>query len=542
MVTPAVPADVRQALVTATYEWLVRQTVRAMRRGQRKSAAGWCAVAGELTALFPSPTLADERLEDVLRSLATPRAGTAGHRGPPKRWLHVMSLAYRTGGHTALVRRWLEMAPGDERHDAALTYQPEADWPEAFVRGVQSRGGRVVSVAAAGAQLLARADALRVLSEEYDAVVLHVHPWDVIPAIAFGGPGGCPVLLMNHADHAFWFGSSIADAVVNIRPSGELLSRQQRGCRVHLRLPVPLPDSTFVPADGRQRSETRRSLGIRADAVVFLTVGSRFKYLPMGDFSFLDAAGRILERRPDAVVLVVGPAGQDDGWPALVGRFGAQLRVMGTQPDLTPYFAVSDIYLEGFPFGSLTALLEAVSAGLAPVLAPSLCPLPYRSDDFALDTLPIAADVDGYVELALTLAADVPAAREHAARLAEQVRAAHGAPGWLAWLSVVAKFVRDCGTHSVVPIAGARPLDDERVRYWAGFVDRSREDTAFGWAYRTAMRDGLRPKVDRAMLAALRSAGAQQGTSPLKPWALAFVSHLLAALPAKAASFLYERM
>ena len=453
----------------------------------------------------------------------------------------MLTHAYRTGGHTALVRRWIEMAPGTEHHDAALTHQLEDQWPEAFVRSVHSRGGRIVPVAAASRDILVRADVLRKLSEEYDVVVLHVHPWDVVPVIAFGASGGCPILFMNHADHVFWFGGSIADAVLNIRTSGELLSREQRACRVNLRLPLPLPVSNEAPTDDDRRLKVRECFGIDANAVVFLTIGSRFKYLPVGNLDFRDAVIQLLERRANAVMLVVGPAAHEDGWPPLVSRFGSRLRVVGTQTDLTSYFELSDIYMEGFPFGSLTALLEAVLAGLAPVLAPSLCPLPFRSDDFVLDTLPIAASVADYVDLALSLADNVAAARNKAAGLAQLLRVAHSPPGWLVPLSAVAEFVRDVDDHSVASISGAHPLDTDRVQYWAEFIDRARGDTAFGWAYRTAMREGLTPRVDLAMMAALRSAKAQ-GLSSLKPWTKTLGSHVLAALPKKVANYLYERI
>ena len=66
--------------------------------------------------------------------------------------------------------------------------------------------------------------------------------------------------------------------------------------------------------------------------------------------------------------------------------------------------SAATVYLEGFPFGSLTAMLEAALAAVPPVMAPALCPLPYRSDDFALHDEPVPEDVDAYVARALALA------------------------------------------------------------------------------------------------------------------------------------------
>jgi hypothetical protein len=69
---------------------------------------------------------------------------------------------------------------------------------------VGSRRGKVTAIGSNGS-LLDRAKALRELAwREADRVVLPVHMWDPIPAIAFGIEGGPPVFVLKHADHAFW--------------------------------------------------------------------------------------------------------------------------------------------------------------------------------------------------------------------------------------------------------------------------------------------------------------------------------------------------
>ena len=378
--------------------------------------------------------------------------------------------------------------------------------------------------------LAARADRLREIAAGYDAVVLHIHMWDPVPLMSFGTPGGPPVFLVNRADHVF--GSEPASRIA----SSTSVHRARRCAsriagRPHRSLPLPLP-RTFTTIDRALGVVCRETLSIAPQAPVFLTIGTSYKYRPLAGFSFIDAAEQLLARVPDAHLIAVGPGDGASEWAGVRSTFAPRVHTVGVQQDVRPFVAAATVYLEGFPFGSLTALLEAVLGGLPPVLAPAQCPLPYRSDDFALASVSVPEDIPAYVREARALATTSQVS--HTDALRQRVVKAHCQPHWNTHLAEVRELVVSGLRHDVYPLAHAQPLDIERARYWARFLRGGNHDNPFRATFASALRRGLRPRVDRALARALEQA---RGTGPpvAHPLTAALGIRVLSVLPKRAA-------
>jgi hypothetical protein len=174
--------------------------------------------------------------------------------------------------------------------------------PPSLQQAIENSGGRI-HIADPAASLLNRAAWLRRLAaEDANYVILHVDPVDVICGVAFGVPGGPPVMLVNHAAHLFWNGASTADQVVNCRGS-ELevfWSATYRGIGLSRCAIVPTP--LLVPkslesgeaSKPELKRQSRQTLGVAVDAIVILTVGSSFKYLPIDGLNKILKVGRKL--------------------------------------------------------------------------------------------------------------------------------------------------------------------------------------------------------------------------------------------------------
>jgi hypothetical protein len=506
MSEPAVES--RFAESDAVVEWCLRNALRMERLGELERAGLWAYVAAGTAAEYGHSYLCSAALESLLVRIGA-RVAARGSRertagAPPgSRWLHVFSVTLAIGGHTALVRRWATHNPFGERHSVALTVQTAADVAPELAAAVARTGGSVHSVAGAGS-LFERASALRRLaSDEADVVVLHVHPWDVLPAIAFAGADGPPVLLMNHADHAFWVGAAVADVVVDIRDSGRALSTSYRGARRSVVLPLPLEDRGPAP---RTCSVAGQRLGdptALERGLVLLTIGSPHKYRPAGRLDFAATSARILEAVPDSVLVAVGPDSSDPAWRQLGERTTGRVVAVGPDADLAPWHAAADLYLEGFPIGSYTALLEVALAERAFVRKPLLAPVSALPvDRGALGAFEPPDDPDAYVAAAIALAADsdLRAARARTARSA--VLAEHCGDGWTARLDALRRAIPR--QHSVGFGFSPSRMPEPMAAYWAGVLARASGPRPLDYAAERARENGLRPRLDVAVLDAMR--------------------------------------
>jgi hypothetical protein len=195
------------------------------------------------------------------------------------------------------------------------------------------------------------------------------------------------------------------------------------------------------------------------------------------------------------------------------------LRALGSLPQskITVLHQASDIYVEGFPFGSTTALLEAGLQGLPAVLAPAECPPPYGTDGVALDdTLERPASIERYKLEVIRLCRN-PAERASAGmKLQRSILAHHTGDGWRRYLAnALQALPQEHRLHQLQKPVRTPPAIYE---YWCDFLGTqgpSRsilEDRIF-----CAFSLGLRPKITPMMKMACKYAKRVRGggTIPL---------------------------
>ena len=159
---------------------------------------------------------------------------------------------------------------------------------------------------------------------------------------------------------------------------------------------------------------------------------SALKYRAIPEADFVATYERLLSAAPQAVLLAVGFDG-DKRWQTAEAATQGRIRTLGTLPEsaLSQLHVACDLYVEGFPFGTTTALLEASGAGLPVVLAPGVCPAPYATDGLALDdTLVRDKTLADYEATVTRLINDAPLRRNRANMLTPSVREHHAGAGW----------------------------------------------------------------------------------------------------------------
>jgi hypothetical protein len=430
-------------------------------QGKAEGAVAWAATAAHFAAQNHPGRFHSPRLERVLASI-----GRAAVPAPPPRErdsgagrvLHVLTEAYPTGGHTRLCWRWIQL-DASRRHSVALT-SPGSSVPPPLEAAASASGGTLTRLTA-GPQI-EQARALRALADEFDAVVLHHHMFDPIPAVAFADRQNGPMILVeDHADHLFWLGTGVVDVLVNNRTPGLELAYTRRGieaerCRI---LPIPYG----VPERRYTRQNAKAMLGLSAETRVMLTVAMPHKFMPVVAPGFLDVVEPVLHAHPDAVLLAVGPKSEGE-WRAAAERTAGRLRPLGLQVDISVYLHAADVYVDSYPFSSNTSLIEGAGHG-APVM--SFSPNPERqglllSSDPGIEHLIVRADTPaGYARALGALLADPVACIALGERSAAGIADTHAGPGWQARLEACYAVAGELGPRPLLPPArAAEPATD----------------------------------------------------------------------------------
>jgi len=485
------------------FAWCLRNAHRCLKSVSPGGAAQWCLLAARLANRYGIGQLASGRLEtlllEVARTISMPAANATRifDGSTKKQWLHVLTESCPVGGHTALVKRWIEMDSDESCHSVVLLGEKQPRSP-ALVDAAQKSGGNAIFLGHINA-ILEKAQRLRETAyASADVVVIHAHMWDVVPTIAFGVPSGPPILLLNHADHTFWVGTAIADLILNLRESGERFTTLYRGGERNAILPIPLPDAVESAngtgyIDARPDKSLRAELAIPASATLMLTVGSDYKYRPIGSYDFLEAAKHIVGNT-DAYLVAVGPPPDAHPWAAAREATGGRIIAVGARQDLGPYHRAADLYLEGFPFGSLTALLEAALLRIPCVRAPGLIPPPFVSDGVAFADIPQPSDLDDYIRQATDLVTHRDRRLRLGELLARNVRLQHCGFSWERKLAGLKARVPL--SHSVHPFSDPARIPPTIEAFWSTFLKRINTGAPLAYALHEASNKGLDTRFD----------------------------------------------
>lgn len=309
---------------------------------------------------------ASKRLETVLHGIAAEVCADDApfervkQASDVRRVLHVATELVAFGGSTRMLSRWIDADP-DRENSIALTSHT-GSLPQHILEAVERSGGTITLLGGQVGTQIDRARKLRELAREYDLVVMHVHCEDEVPMLAFARQDTLPpVLLLNHADHLFWIGSSVAHAVLSLRNAAADICRDRRGVSDERNLLLP----TLVdPVERRlDRNEVRAELGVTPDQVLLVSVAREAKYKNFGGQTFADRHVELLKKHPNAVLMVVGCGVRED-WAPAREAVGGRIIPFEQRDDVYRFLEAADIYVDSYPFVSSTSQMEAARYGL----------------------------------------------------------------------------------------------------------------------------------------------------------------------------------
>jgi hypothetical protein len=396
---------------------LVAQAKDYVESGEYTMAAVYAEMAaayaiGKHCGLFASPELERILVEigrKALKRSAYPSKSLSLSR-THRNVLHVATSTGVIGGHSRMMWRWIQQDTGSS-HSVVLTRQAPAKIPKALREAVINSKGKIYVLNEGFDDLISCSQRLREIASGADLVVLHLFGQDVIPMIAFANKEQSPpILYLNHLDHLFWLGAGISDIVINLRESAMSLSHIRRGIEIdrNILLPITLRPTQRILS----RAEAKQKIGIAEDSILLLSIARSVKYKTIDEITFADAHIQVLAKYKQAILVVIGPANGDEDWSVAIQKTQGRIRVLAETEDTAVFYQAADIYVDSFPFTSITSLLEAGSYGV-----PLVSQYPYHSNSDACkilgsdapgltDNMLLAGDLNEYTKILSNLIQD----------------------------------------------------------------------------------------------------------------------------------------
>lgn len=264
--------------------------------------------------------------------------------------LHICSEVYTSGGHSKLLYNWIKN-DFSKKHtilSTRLSMEEITDISNFYLAGN-------IDVEHISVKSSSKIESTKLLNQQllngYDAITLHIHPDETITNIVLSQKDiTTPVCLINHADHVFWLGTSIADMVLQIRESSISIDEERRNILKERQFFLPIPiETAHNIEEGDTNSET--------NFINILSTGTAYKYNPNEQYNFLEEAFKIVEENPEVIFNIVG-MNSDSDYAKEYQHERIILHGIVSSQKLAEIENITDIYIEGFPMPSFTALLQ----------------------------------------------------------------------------------------------------------------------------------------------------------------------------------------
>ena len=257
--------------------------------------------------------------------------------------LHIVSTMYYSGGHTKLLTEWIKNDKSKEHSILSIGHKKSDLLNLLRFYNLEIENFTLER----HPTYLGKAAQLKNIASNYEHIVLHTHPNEILTVVAFGDEQfKTPILLNNHADHTFWVGNSIIDDVIQIRDSIIEIDKERR----------QITEFSFLPIIVKSL-DSQNVFHHSEENIKLLSTGAEYKYEPFEDHHFFKACYEIATSRKNVIINIAGVP-PDCNYAKEFNH--PNIKLLGTIPfeELSAYEDECDIYLEGFPITSGTALLQ----------------------------------------------------------------------------------------------------------------------------------------------------------------------------------------
>ncbi|MFJ7825275.1 hypothetical protein [Psychrobacillus sp. NPDC096623] len=351
----------------------------------------YCEIAARYATEVHSGFFYDAVLENLLKQISSnlfnPRNEIGKSRKDCDNILHIATQVADTGGHTRLLLNWIDNDKSSNRkNDILLTNMPNNHFPDELLNSYSNTFN--ITKIVTNDNDVHRIKTIREIALRYDFIVLHIHPEDVQTVIALSGLNK-PIIFMNHADHRFWVGRSISNLVLEFRDEGAKTSNLRRDILPKNQYIIPIILKKPINISKR---EARKQIGIEQDKIIIFSVASSYKYKTIDNNGLSDVIINLANKFNNLQFIFIGPHSSESYWKEIIEATKGKVLVLGEITNIELFYISADIYLDSYPIGSLTSLLDAVKYKL-PIISVkrnvSTCEVSDISldDDFKVNSL-----------------------------------------------------------------------------------------------------------------------------------------------------------
>lgn len=262
--------------------------------------------------------------------------------------LFLATELYSTGGHSRLLERlsgFLELQP-----DLLLTKRPEDN----ILAREKKFFSKIFYFEENIADLLDKIYFLTKVMLRNKCVVVNTHPDDIIGIICCGVAKAInqnlQIHFINHADHTFTYGSSLADVWYELSDYGKHIDRLRGLKAAKSFLGIPIVQSEIV----RGRYEFK-------NGDLILSAGAHQKYRPTKTLSILPLVDCLLSKYNCSKMQIIGVDWKKDYWWWMLKiKYGSRLILSKALPyeEYMEVTAQAKLYVDSHPFPGGTAFAE----------------------------------------------------------------------------------------------------------------------------------------------------------------------------------------
>jgi hypothetical protein len=304
----------------------------------------------------------DELLEKEIIKISKTIKFNSHNKEVPDTTLHVLSHAEFSGGHNRLVKNWIEFDES-RKHSIVITKQYKNPIPDFLIESVEKTGGRIYNLV--NDNRMKKARQLLDIASRYEKIIIHSHPDDVTPLLAFANPNWIkPIYVLNQANYAFNIWVSIADMVLDLSKNDQQLSLRYRGCNQSEILPIPINEQKITKTHIKERDNKSiyDKYMLPNNCKIITSMAADFKYTPVADYNFQEMVKTVVSSYNNVYFLIIGGDKRKDKWKRLIKETNDKVKVLGVLPKdkVDEIFEITDLYIDSIPISSFSCVLQAI--------------------------------------------------------------------------------------------------------------------------------------------------------------------------------------